>query len=119
MQVTVKLLSNTAKLPEASGASTFTLFSDVNALAYVGSRMTVSTGVYIKIPENTAALILPDPSQLSLELLDSPKVLDSYSKGVISLTIRNKSANTLEIKKGTPLAQIVFVPYLPVKLTEE
>lgn len=76
-----------------------------------GERRLINTGLYIEVPEGYEAQVRPR-SGLALKkgitVLNTPGTIDSDYRGFIGVMLINLGGETVEIKDGDRIAQLVF-----------
>lgn len=99
-----------------------TELSAVYDLTYVGPEVRIepsktyiaSTGIYMELPSNLCALILPN-NRLSykygITLLNTPDIIDANYKDEVKVLLRNVSNKPINIGYGIKIARLLFVQY--------
>lgn len=86
-----------------------------------GEVRLVGTGLAIQLPPGTEAQIRPK-SGLALKhritILNTPGTIDEGYRGEVRVILINYSKATIQITKGTKVAQMVVNPVLRVKIEE-
>ena len=94
----------------AAGADLYAAVTDDIALA-PGARALIPTGVAIALPEGWEAQVRPR-SGLALKsgvtVLNAPGTVDSDYRGEIGVILVNLGGETVEIKRGMRIAQLVI-----------
>lgn len=76
-------------------------------------RALVSTGVKLKLPENTVGYVCPRSGlagRQGITVLNAPGVIDEGYTGEIKVILVNLSNDTVELEAGTRIAQLVVQP---------
>lgn len=89
-----------------------------------GERATVSTGLAIEVPTGCVGLVFPRSglsSNKGVTLVNSVGVIDSGYRGEIGACLINLGSETVRLRKGDRVCQLVIVPFVPCTLvpTEE
>lgn len=81
-----------------------------------GSCVAVRTGVYMALPKDVVALVCPRSGLASkgVTVVNAPGVIDSDYRGEIKVLLTNLSNETVELRKGDRIAQLVFTPVLHI-----
>ena len=109
-----------ARLPEAAhpGDAGFDLRSTVDVDVGPGERARVPTGVAVAIPEGFAGLVLPRSglaSRHGLTLANAPGLIDAGYRGEVTCAVVNLDrSETVQIRRGDRIAQLVIVPIADV-----
>ena len=75
-----------------------------------GHRVTVSTGIFVEIPENFEIQVRPRSglaAKSGITVLNTPGTIDSDYRGEVKVILINHSPDLFEIKDGDRIAQIV------------
>ncbi len=107
------------KLHRDSQLPTYANFGDAGADLYSYESVTllprgyalISTGIALAIPQGYVGLVHPRSglaSRLGVTVLNAPGTVDSSYRGAIKVNLINLGPNTVKIKKGDRIAQIVF-----------
>ena len=104
---------------EAAGADLRASLEEDLQLA-PGERVAVPTGVWLAIPSGFEGQVRPR-SGLALKqgitTLNSPGTIDSDYRGEIKVILINLSNNTVTIKDGDRIAQLVIAPVVRAKFS--
>lgn len=93
--------------------------SEDNIPILPGCRSVVSTGIAMEIPENVVGLIWPRSGLATKQGIDVlAGVIDSSYRGEIKVCLLNTSNDSVLIRSGDKIAQIVFQPYLTYAFEE-
>ncbi len=78
----------------------------------------VRTGICISVPPGYVGLLIERSSlhALGLTLANNVGVIDSDYTGEILIAIKNLTDNTIQIKKGQRIAQLIIVPIPDITL---
>ena len=86
-----------------------------------GQRVLVGTGVRVELPEGTVGLVTPRSGRAmreGLSIVNSPGIIDSGYRGEIKVCLVNLDPhNSIEIRRGERMAQLVVMPYLSAHFT--
>lgn len=127
MQVKVKRLTDTAKLPTygTAGAACFDLYADAVIKAEWRTDYwvteSVSTGLSLEVPENHVMLIFSrsgDGFKRDVRLSNCVGVIDSDYRGDIAVKLRNDSSSRLAVKQGDRIAQGLILPIERISFLE-
>ncbi|MCL1846770.1 MAG: dUTP diphosphatase [Coriobacteriia bacterium] len=87
-----------------------------------GGRAPIPTGIKIAIPQGYAGFVLPRSGlaiRAGLSLVNTPGLIDSQFRGeVTALAINHDTTESIIIKKGERIAQLVILPVPQVELVE-
>jgi len=106
----VKRLTATAKLPEKAyfNDAGWDLFSDENDIVLgPGEPIIISTGIAVAVPENYYGRIAEKSGLASKGLQVGGGVVDEKYRGCINVICRNVSKQSLTIRKGDKIAQLI------------
>lgn len=109
--VGVKLLDLEAQLPTKAHETDagFDLYSIEDCDIQAKQRKTVRTGVSLQIPDDYAGLIWPRSGLSVKKGIDVlAGVIDAGYRGEIMVCLYNTSFETVHIKRGDKIAQIIF-----------
>jgi dUTP pyrophosphatase len=109
--VGVKLLDIEAQLPTKAHETDagFDLYSIEDCDIQAKQRKTVRTGVSLQIPDDYAGLIWPRSGLSVKKGIDVlAGVIDAGYRGEIMVCLYNTSFETVHIKRGDKIAQIIF-----------
>ena len=115
LQVPFRRLVPGAAVPERAhaGDAGYDLRSVEEAELEPGGRALVRTGISVAIPEGYAGLVLPRSGlavRHGISLVNTPGLIDSGYRGEIQVPLINHDPEeTFLVKKGTKIAQLVFV----------
>jgi len=120
--IKIKKLSEHAQLPcrgslEAAGLDLHTIEP---AELWPGCRATLRTGIAMALPTNYVGLIWPRSklaAKMGIDVLAG--VVDSDYRGEIMVSLLNTSDDTVEIRKGDKVAQMIVQEHyssLPVEV---
>ncbi|KAG6517505.1 hypothetical protein ZIOFF_020897 [Zingiber officinale] len=106
----IKKRSATAKTPKraSKGAAGYDLAIDQDYSIPPRGQELLSTGVSIKVPEGTYARIAPCSSYAIQGIIIRAGVIDSDYRGEVKILAHNFSDNTLFLKAGEYIAQIIL-----------
>ena len=122
MEIKVKKLSKTAKLPTRGSAyaAGYDLYADLDHTVEIAPHETamVSTGLAMEIPEGYFGAIFARSGLASKEGLRPANcvgVVDSDYRGTFMIAVHNDSEVSRAVEPGERIAQLVVLPYLPVE----
>ena len=97
---------------KTAGSAGADLKVGVNVVLSPNSQTVVTTGISLAIPEGFVGLIFPRSGLASrgITLANSVGVIDSDYRGEIMVALVNRSLDTIALKHGDRVAQIVFLP---------
>ena len=122
--ITVKLLNESARLPERAydGDAAFDLYSAEAATLTPQSRAVVGTGIAIGLSAGMAALTLPRSglaARHGIALVNAPGLIDPGYRGEIRLILLNTDkCETFEVKIGDRIGQLLIVGLPDVALRQ-
>jgi dUTP pyrophosphatase len=114
MQVPVRLLSDTARLPSRAHAddAAFDLYADATLELAPGSRAAVPTGVALALPEGTYGLVLPRSglaARHGVTVLNAPGLIDAGYRGEVMVILLNTDPREpFAIEHGERIAQLLI-----------
>ena len=123
MQINIKKLRNTQRLPEyqQEGAAACDLYADIGksiVLEPKESRL-IGTGIAIEIPTRDIVALVYARSGLAcksgIALANSVGVIDSDYRGEVKVCLVNNSDKAFEIEPGMRVAQLCFTPVIQAK----
>ena len=123
MKVIFEKITETAKIPAYAHPtdSGMDLYADVDTIIPAGERKIISTGVRIKLPENTEGQVR-SKSGLALKnglmVLNSPGTIDTNYRGEIQVIMLNTSHEDYTVEKGQKIAQLVICPFYTCEIAE-
>lgn len=125
MEVKIKLLTKTARMPEkkSAGAVAWDLYWDAEDRVFdrqlpVGGRALLSTGVAIELPPGYEAQIRGRSSYNVAGLWVAMGTIDSDYRGAIYVSVHNVGPNCQSIKRGDRIAQLVIQKLPKVTLVQ-
>jgi len=115
MNIEIKILSSTAKLPQqmSAGSAGYDLFSDnkEDIVLHPCQRVCVPTGIALAIPAGYEGQVRPR-SGLAIKhgvtVLNAPGTIDSDYRGEVKVLLINLSDTEFTIQPGTRIAQLVI-----------
>lgn len=116
MDVPVRLLSPTARLPERAHPedAAFDLRADEALVLAPGRRAAVCTGIALELPEGTCGLVLPRSglaARHGVTVLNAPGLIDSGYRGEVKAILLNTDPDEpFPIEPGERIAQLLIVP---------
>ncbi len=126
MKVKIKLLSPQAALPEKAteGAAGYDIrvWPDGDVTLAPGEIASLPTGIAMEPVEgeNTAALLLGRSglgTKYGVTLANCVGLIDSDYRGEIRVSLINRGSQPFTVHPGDRVAQMLFVPLVPVTLT--
>ena len=114
MEVPVRLLSETARLPSRAhpGDAAFDLHADETLQLAPGARAAVPTGIALALPEGTCGLVLPRSglaARSGITVLNAPGLIDSGYRGEVMVILLNTDAGEpFAIERGDRIAQLLI-----------
>ena len=119
-----KYLTETSQMPIKANRSDagFDLYADENKTLFGQTRQTIKTGISLEMPDNLAGLIWPRSGLSVKHGIDVlAGVIDAGYRGEIMVCLLNTCLDTIEIKRGDRIGQIIFqeVPVISLQLREE
>ena len=125
MELKIKKLTETAKLPERGSVSAagYDLFADVSKETEVPPHETVmiGTGLALAVPEGYFGGIFARSGLSAKEGLrpaNCTGVVDADYRGEVKVALHNDGNNARKILPGQKIAQLVILPFLPVSFVE-
>ena len=125
MNINIKRISDTAKLPDRGSeyAAGYDLFADIANAVVLGPHETqmIGTGLSMEIPVGYWGGIFARSGLSAKEGLrpaNCTGVVDSDYRGEIKVALHNDSTVERTITPGEKIAQLVVVPFLEVSFTE-
>ena len=123
MEIKVKKLTSTAKLPTRGSASAagYDLYADIEKEVRIAPHTTemIGTGLSMEIPEGYFGAIFARSGLASREALRPANcvgVVDSDYRGPFMIALHNDGEQERVITPGERIAQLVVIPYLPVEI---
>ena len=110
MELKVKRLTETAKLPEKAhqGDLGYDVFADEDKWIAPGDFKLVSTGISVYNATYKYGFIIKDRSSIAMKgLFTHAGVIDSGYTGEIKVLFNNVSSTSIKIEKGDKIAQLV------------
>jgi dUTP pyrophosphatase len=119
ISVKIQLLKKNAVLPEkqSAGAAGFDITACLDSPLMIPSleRVAISTGLALEIPPGCEGQIRPRSGlakNTGLTVLNAPGTIDSDYRGEIIIIVINLGKESVTVKNGDRIAQIVFCPVL-------
>src|ERR1700751_1354793 len=115
MQVPVRLLSATARLPARAHEddAAFDLHADETMQLAPGARAAVPPGVALPLPAGTAGLVLPRSglaARHGVTVLNAPGLIDPGYRGEVKVILLNTDAQEpFAVERGDRNAQLLIV----------
>lgn len=122
LELKVKLLTDTAKLPiyATENSAGMDLFSDEETEIQPFEIKAVRTGISIEIPQGYEGQVRPR-SGLALKgitVANAPGTIDSDYRGEVKVILINLSKETFKVEKGMRIAQLIISKYEKVQIRE-
>lgn len=95
------------------------LYASQDHLIGPGGRLLVGTGTCMALPPGTVGLVCPRSGlahKTGVTVLNAPGIIDAGYRGEIRVNLVNHG-DTVQIKRGDRIAQLVIIPTAPVTLT--
>lgn len=123
MQIKIKLLSNTAKMPEyqSNGAAAFDLCSTENLVVPPGDWRMVGTGLSFEIPTGYVGYVHARSglaAKSGISMVNGTGVIDSDYRGEVKGIVMNNGQSGFQIRVGDRIAQMVIVELPKVELVQ-
>lgn len=125
INVNIKKLNDNAKIPTRGSeyAAGYDLYACVNepVVIYPHETVKIGTGIAIEIPDGFFGAIFPRSglaTKRGLRLSNCVGVCDSDYRGEYIVALHNDTNIPQAIEPNERMAQLVVMPYLPVKFTE-
>lgn len=125
MEIKIRKLSDTAKLPTRGSeyAAGYDLYADTDLSITIGPHITamIDTGLSMEIPEWYFGAIFARSGLAAKRQLrpgNCVGVIDSDYRGAVKVALHNDSDEMQEITPHERIAQLVVIPFLPVKFVE-
>lgn len=125
LNIKVKKFNSDAKMPtratdHAAGWDLYACLLGVTKIPILpGSRLVVTTGLCIEIPDGYEGQIRPRSGLAAKKgLVAALGTIDSDYRGVIGVNLFNHSFQTVHIEDGQRIAQMVISPVLKVSFEE-
>ncbi len=99
------------------GDAGFDLYGIENVTINPGESIWIRTGLAVEIPKRYVGFI-KEKSSLAQAFAVGAGVIDSAYRGEIKVCVRNLTDRNLKIKKAQAIAQLVILPFVPVKTLE-
>jgi len=114
VQVPVRLLSETARLPSRAHEddAAHDLYADAALTLAPGERAAVPTGIALALPPGTAGLVLPRSglaARHGVTVLNAPGLIDPGYRGEVMVILLNTDpAEPFAIESGERIAQLLI-----------
>lgn len=123
MRIALKRLDPGLPIPSTShpGDGGVDLFAAAGVSLEAGERTTVPTGIAVAIPEGYAGLVVPRSGMArrsGIGVVNAPGLVDAGYRGEIKVLLINHGRETLELRRGDRVAQLVVVPIAEQELVE-
>ena len=105
----------------AAGYDLYSTFTPQQAMVLAHSTVKIGTGIAVELPEGTFGAIFARSglaTKQGLRPANCVGVIDSDYRGEIIVALHNDTDSTQVITAGDRIAQLVVLPYLPVKFEE-
>ena len=110
MEMKVKKLSETAKLPDRAYDDDlgYDIFSDENIIIPSGEYMTLSTGISILSGSKKYGFVIKDRSSVACKgLFTHAGILDGGYTGEVKVLFHNANLHPFKIYRGDKIAQLI------------
>lgn len=125
MEIKYKKLDSNAKKPTQGSpyAAGYDLYATTDKAIGIRPHTTVKigTGIAIELPENTFGAIFARSglaTKQGLRPANCVGVVDSDYRGEVIVALHNDTDNIQVISSGDRIAQLVVMPYIPVRFIE-
>lgn len=125
MQINIKRLTNTAKIPTRQhvGDAGYDLYADIQEPVTIEPHTSefIKTGIAIEIPDGYFGAIFARSglaTKQGLRPANCVGVCDSGYRGEYKVALHNDSSDTKTITTGDRIAQFIVMPYLNVEFNE-
>ena len=121
MELKVKRLTNTARLPKKShqGDLGYDVFADEDKWIPCGEHKLVSTGISIWSNSYKYGFIIKDRSSIAMKgLFTHAGVIDAGYTGEIKIFFHNVSATSIKLEKGDKIAQLIPTKVINFEIEE-
>ena len=124
VKLKVQRLDKELPLPEYAypGDAGLDLVTAVNIIIEPGERTLIPTGIALAIPEGYAGFVQPRSGlalKQGLTIVNTPGLIDSHYRGEIKIIVLNTDMhNTIELKRGQRIAQLVIQAVPLVEIVE-
>ncbi len=114
MEVPVRLLSETARLPSRAHEddAAYDLHADAALALAPGERAAVPTGIALALPAGTSGLVLPRSglaARHGITVLNAPGLIDPGYRGEVMVILLNTDpAEPFAIERGDRIAQLLI-----------
>jgi dUTP pyrophosphatase len=115
MQVPVRLLSETARVPSRAHAedAAFDLHADEELVLAPGARAAIATGIALALPSGTCGLVLPRSglaARHGITVLNAPGLIDPGYRGeVMAILLNTDPAEPFAVERGDRIAQLLIL----------
>ncbi len=123
MQIPLKRLDPELPIPAQAhpGDGGVDLYAAVGIRLAPGERSLVPTGVAVAIPAGFAGLVTPRSGlavSSGIGIVNAPGLVDSGYRGELKVILVNHGAETVDIRRGDRIAQLVVVAVEAPELVE-
>lgn len=125
VEIDIKLLTKTAKIPTrgSSEAAGYDLYADIEKDIEIRPHTTekIGTGIALAIPNGYFGGLIARSglaTKQGLRISQGLACVDADYRGEIFVPIHNDTDETQVIPKGTRIAQLVVIPFLPLDFTQ-
>lgn len=123
MQIPLKRLDPELPIPTHAhpGDGGVDLYAASDQTLAPGERCLVPTGIAVAIPGGFAGLVTPRSGlavRSGLGIVNAPGLVDSGYRGEIQVILVNHGSESVDIRRGDRIAQLVVVPVEPQELVE-
>jgi dUTP pyrophosphatase len=123
MEITFQKLDTELPTPQRAhvGDAGIDLYGRVDLVLAPGERAAVPTGIAVAIPDGYAGLVVPR-SGLALRhgvgVVNGPGLIDPGYRGEVQVLLVNHGSETIELRRGDRVAQLVVVAVPAVQMVE-
>ena len=104
-----------------AGSAGMDLFAAADAALEPGGRRLVPTGIAVEIPEGFEGQVRPRSGlalKKGLSILNAPGTIDSDYRGPVGVILINLGRETVTVKRGERIAQLIVAPVTRARVEE-
>ena len=119
MEIKFTLSDATVQLPykATNGSAGYDVSANEERLIRPGDIVKIPTGISLELPSNTYAMLLGRSGLSTQGIWIHNGVIDSDYRGVVSFVVANIGKNSVQIRKGMRIGQLILMPILPTTYT--
>ena len=119
MEIKFTLSDATVQLPykATNGSAGYDVSANEERLIRPGDIVKIPTGISLELPSNTYAMLLGRSGLATQGIWIHNGVIDSDYRGVVSFVVANIGKNSVQIRKGMRIGQLILMPILPTTYT--